>query len=80
MTNGNGPARAVVTLRCGAGALDIDVADAGASPPHGSLQGGDGMLGMRERAALLGGWVQAGPLPEAGFRVRAYQPLDPGPA
>jgi signal transduction histidine kinase len=74
-----GPARAVVTLRYDTRALDIEVSDDGADPPNGSPQGGNGMLGMRERVALLGGWLQAGPQPGAGFRVRAHLPLDPGP-
>jgi signal transduction histidine kinase len=75
-----GPARAVVTLRYGPRALDIDVSDNGQASPNGSLRSGNGMLGMRERAALLGGWLQAGPQPDAGFRVQAHLPLDPGPA
>ena len=75
-----GPARAVVTLRYQAHALDIDVSDDGSAPANDSLQGGNGMLGMRERVALLGGWLQAGPRPDAGFRVQAHLPLDPGPA
>jgi signal transduction histidine kinase len=75
-----GPACAVVTLRYGQQALDIDVSDDGVASANVSPKGGNGMLGMRERVALLGGWLQAGPQPEAGFRVRAHLPLDPGPA
>ena len=75
-----GPAQAVVTLRYGARALDIDVRDDGAAPANDALPGGNGMLGMRERAALLGGWVQAGPEPGVGFRVQAHLPLKPGSA
>jgi signal transduction histidine kinase len=75
-----GPAQAVVTLRYEPRALDIEVSDDGQAPAPGSLQGGNGMLGMRERVALLGGWMQAGPRPGVGFRVQAHLPLDPGPA
>ena len=38
--------------------------------------GGNGLLGMRERATALGGDREAGPLTGGGFRVRARLPLD----
>jgi signal transduction histidine kinase len=31
---------------------------------------------MKERAAALGGLLDAGPKPEGGFRVRSSLPLD----
>jgi signal transduction histidine kinase len=43
------------------------------SPP-GS---GHGLLGMRERAAMLGGGLTANPTPEGGFAVTATLPLGP---
>ena len=42
---------------------------------HGSLGGGHGIIGMRERVTLLGGDFSAGPLPGYGFRVSARIPL-----
>ncbi|MEV4298812.1 ATP-binding protein [Microbispora rosea] len=36
---------------------------------------GFGIVGMRERAGLLGGHLSAGPRPEGGFRVAARLPL-----
>lgn len=36
---------------------------------------GHGLAGMRERAALLGGELSAGPEPDGGFAVRATLPL-----
>jgi len=40
---------------------------------------GHGLAGMRERAALLGGWLKAGAEPGGGFAVRAELPTG-GPA
>ncbi len=62
---------------------------AGAHVPAGDGTGrhpagaGTGLLGMRERAALLGGSLQAGHRPGGGFRVHAQLPLTstaPAPA
>ncbi|MFV0253181.1 MAG: histidine kinase [Beutenbergiaceae bacterium] len=41
---------------------------------------GHGVLGMRERAAMLGGTLSAGPRPGGGYRVRAQVPIQGGPA
>ena len=38
--------------------------------------GGRGIAGMRERATMLGGTLDAGPLPDGGFRVHARLPLE----
>ncbi|MEV8551842.1 sensor histidine kinase [Streptomyces glaucescens] len=37
---------------------------------------GHGLLGMRERAAMLGGYVRARPAPHGGFGVVAFLPRD----
>jgi signal transduction histidine kinase len=57
--------------------LSIEVTDGGRG---GGVAGtGYGITGMRERAALLGGDLQAGPRPGGGFRVAARLPV-PAPA
>jgi signal transduction histidine kinase len=56
--------------------LQLEIRDSGAqvngrSPVKGS---GHGLVGMRERAELFGGELQAGPQPGGGFLVRARLP------
>lgn len=59
------------------GLLDLRIDDDG--PATGSEAGGsgNGLAGMRERAAALGGTIEAGPRPDGGFRVRADLPVQP---
>jgi signal transduction histidine kinase len=71
-----GPARARVSVRYAPGALELEVADDGASPPSDGSAGGHGLVGMRERVALFGGHLDAGPAPDGGFVVRARLPLE----
>ena len=42
----------------------------------GAAGGGMGLVGMRERATMLGGVLEAGPTPHGGFRVRARLPVE----
>ena len=42
--------------------------------------GGHGIDGMKERAKLLGGTLDSGPLPSGGFRVRASIPVGDAPS
>jgi signal transduction histidine kinase len=81
ITRHAGPATATVRVAYGDGDLTVQVDDDGRGPsPHGAAAGGGkGIVGMRERAAALGGDLQAGPRPEGGFRVRARLPLDGAP-
>jgi signal transduction histidine kinase len=41
---------------------------------HPSVGSGRGIIGMTERAAMLGGRVDAGPAPTGGWRVNAVLP------
>jgi len=73
-----------VVLRYRPGGLDIEVAN---DPPPGGAQpaaprpapGGRGVQGMRERAELYGGRLDARPRPGGGFAVTAAIPCDPVP-
>lgn len=56
--------------------LTIEVSDDGRGASTQTDDGqGHGLLGMRERAMMLGGTLSAGPRPGGGFRVRAQLPL-----
>ena len=66
-------ARARVVLRYAPGTIGIEVTDDGqATPGEGSR--GFGLLGMRERVAVFGGTIEAGPRPGGGFRVQVQLP------
>jgi signal transduction histidine kinase len=63
-----------VRVRALAGALDLDVTDDGRADSAGAHPG-LGLRGMAERAAALGGRLDAGPREEGGWRVHAVLPL-----
>ncbi len=66
---------AAVTVRYTPAAVEVEVQDDGRGA-GGAVEGGHGIVGMRERVALLGGTLQVGPGPRGGFRVRAALPLE----
>jgi signal transduction histidine kinase len=70
------PASAVVRLAYGQDDVTVEVDDGGTHRAGGNGTAGNGIAGMRERVAALGGDFSAGPRPEAGFRVTARLPLD----
>jgi signal transduction histidine kinase len=86
VTRHAGPASATVLVRYGPADLTVQVDDDGRGPaaagggpgPIGTARGnGNGIRGMRERVAALGGELTTGPRPGGGFRVQAHLPLEP---
>lgn len=66
-----------VSIDCQDEELSIEVVDGG--PGHASAEEpGYGLVGMRERVALLRGEFSAAPRPEGGFRVAARLPVPAG--
>jgi signal transduction histidine kinase len=74
-----GQACADVRIACRDGAVTIEITDDGTRGAGGRPSaGGHGLSGMRERVAIFGGELQAGPRPGGGFAVRARLPLGDG--
>jgi signal transduction histidine kinase len=72
-----------VTVATAPGGVRVRVADDGGRPDSPSPAGvgtGTGLVGLRERATLLGGTLAAGPVPghevSGGFAVEAWLPWD----
>jgi signal transduction histidine kinase len=67
---------ATVRLVYRADGLTVQVDDDGCGGVDAERSnGGNGIIGMRERATALGGELEAGPRPEGGYRVRARLPV-----
>ncbi|ONK16208.1 histidine kinase [Streptomyces sp. MP131-18] len=70
----SGSRTAHVLLRYAPDLVELRIDDDGPATGGGS-GGGNGLVGMRERAAAFGGTVEAGARPDGGFRVTARLPL-----
>ena len=71
-----GRCRVLVALRWSPAALEVEVVDDGAAQQNG-VGTGRGLIGMRERATMVGGRLEVGPRPTGGYRVWARLPLEP---
>jgi signal transduction histidine kinase len=73
------PTRVSVTIAHQPSSVTVDVRDDGARrhvrPSPEAATAGHGLTGMRERAAVYGGQVSAGPAPAGGWRIHADLPL-----
>jgi signal transduction histidine kinase len=73
-----GPASAQVTVGYHDQDVTVEVTDDGsgvtAPTDDGQARVGHGLIGMRERVAVFGGDLEAGPRPSGGFRVAARLP------
>jgi signal transduction histidine kinase len=66
-----------VKLSFNASGVVLEIENAGGRSTNGGTGNtGVGIVGMRERAAAIGGWLEAGPTAE-GFRVRGELPYQP---
>ncbi|HEY7131246.1 MAG TPA: histidine kinase [Candidatus Limnocylindrales bacterium] len=72
---GAGSAAVEISNDRAAGAGEGPGGSAVAGPGGGGGGGGTGLAGLRERVAAVGGVVEAGGLPDGGFRLRVSVPL-----
>ncbi len=75
-------ARVAVAIAYRTGALTVRVTNTAPDRPAAASPGaGHGLLGMRERTAMLGGELATGPTPDGGYEVTAVLPTGaPAPA
>jgi signal transduction histidine kinase len=74
-----GPAHATVRIRYHERAVELEVLDDGRGP-DADWNRGFGILGMRERAALYGGTLDARARPGGGYALHASLPLEQVPS
>jgi signal transduction histidine kinase len=74
-----GDAHTAVRVRFRNDSLEVSIEDDGVADSAATKSAGHGLRGMRERAAMLGGAVTAGPREQGGYRVSAVLPYPESP-
>ncbi|HKA03135.1 MAG TPA: ATP-binding protein, partial [Acidimicrobiales bacterium] len=72
-----GPVPTTVVVRYRPSDVELEIADRGtvAAGTPATEGPGHGLVGMRERVAMFGGQLDAGPRPDGGFAVVARLPI-----
>ena len=70
-----GPARAWVTVRWASDEIELEVENDGKGDAGEGDGGGHGLIGMKERVAVVGGTLESGPRNGGGFVVKARIPV-----
>jgi signal transduction histidine kinase len=73
------PSNVTVTLAFRDARLELEVVDDGTPTTLGTATSGQGLIGMRERVALLGGELATGRREGGGFRIAAQLPVGGDP-
>jgi signal transduction histidine kinase len=73
------PSNVTVALAFRNARLELEVVDDGTPTTGGAATTGQGLVGMRERVALLGGELETGQRDGGGFRIAAHLPVGGDP-
>jgi signal transduction histidine kinase len=68
-------AHTTVSVRCSGRQIEVDVVNGPTGRRAETVEGGRGLIGMRERVSLYGGLLSTGPVSGGGFRVHASIPI-----